>query len=112
MVRFLENPEEYDTAPFIDLMDSKISEILLLNNALSEKEKALQIAPAYLIKTMRGGAGGGGGGGGMQEAGNDRQEAMELAVARGLSLQDQRGGGDFDEEDEMQAAMQASLMQQ
>lgn len=105
MVRFLEDPEEYDTAPFIDLMDAKIGEIMLLNGALAEKEKALQLTPAYIIKTMRGGAGGGGGAGGMQEA-------MELAVARGLSLQDQRGGGGFDEEDEMQAAMQASLMQQ
>lgn len=100
MVRFLDDPEEYDTAPFIRKMDSKIAEIVVLNAALADKEKTLQLAPAYLLKSMRGAAGGQG-------------HEMDMAVAR--SLQDAHGGGGgagfADDDDQLQAALQASMQQ-
>ena len=97
MVRFLDDPEEYDTAPFISKMDSKIAEILVLNQALAEKEKQLQVTPAYLMKSMRGPQG---------------AHEMDMAVARGLSLQDTHGGAGFADDDaQLQAALQASMQQ-
>lgn len=112
MVRFLEDPEEYDTTPFIDAMDQRIRDVASLSDKLAEVERDLQLTPAYL---MRSGALGGGGGGGGRGGDSDLAKALSMseqehmgggAVGRGR----QQYGGDDDEE--MKMAMEASLMQQ
>jgi len=108
MVHFLDDPEEYDDGACIARLDGRIQEITALNAALAERERELQVSPAYLMRVMRGGGGGGAG-----PAGND---AMDMAMARGLSLHDADvqsfGGAQFAEDDDLQRAMQQSLMDQ
>ena len=114
MVHFLEAPEEYDSASVIARMNGKIEEIMALNAALAEREKQLQLTPAYIMRTMQGRNGGGGG-----ATGN---EAMDAAMARSLSLNEfetgragvgfGRAGPAFDEDDDLKAAVAASMMEQ
>lgn len=102
MVQFLDDPEEYDTTPFIDAMDARIGDVAALSEKLSEVEKRLQLTPAYLIKSGHVGGGRGGGGGG-----------DDMAYARALSAQEQYDAGGYDrEDDELKRAMEASLMHQ
>ena len=115
MVHFLEAPEEYDSAAVVARMNGKIEEIMSLNAALAEREKQLQLTPAYIMRTMQGRNGGGGGG----ATGN---EAMDAAMARSLSLNEferghvgvgfGRAGPAFDEDDDLKAAVAASMMEQ
>ena len=113
MVRFLEDPEEYDTTPFIDSMDARIKDVAQLSDKLAEVERELQLTPAYILRS--GVLGGGGRGGG----------DVDIALAKALSMseQDSHGGGGgvssgaggrrgYEEEDEMKRALEASLMQQ
>lgn len=109
MVTFLEEPEEYDSASVIARMNGKIEEIMALNGALAEREKQLQLTPAYIMRTMQGRNGAGSG-----------NEAMDAAMARSLSLNESIGGAAFgsagpafaDEDDDLKAAMTASMMEQ
>ena len=106
MVRFLEDPEEYDTTPFIDAMDGRIKDVAGLSDKLTEIERELQLTPAYI---MRSGALGGGGGGGRGDS------DINFAKAISLSEMEHGGGGrgrQSAEDEEMELAMRQSLMQQ
>jgi hypothetical protein len=111
MVQFLDDPQEYDDSACIARLDARIKEITSLNAALAQRERDLQVTPAYLLRVMRTTGGGAGS--------LPSNEAMDMAMARGLSLHDAQdpfgggfGGGISVEDDDLQRAMQQSLQDQ
>lgn len=99
MVEFLDDPEEYDTTPFIDAMDSRIQDVTILSKKLAQVEKELQLTPAYILRSgiLSSRAGGAGG-----------ASAASASADMDTATFDDR----YDEEDaDLKMAMQASLMQ-
>lgn len=99
-MRFLDDPEEYDSSHFIQSMDRRINDVATLTRKLAEVEKELQLKPAYILKSgiLRGQRTGG--------TGMGASESDDIALARALSV-----SGEMEDED-LKMAMEASLMTQ
>lgn len=114
MVRFLDDPEEHDDSAFVTRMDARIGEITALNTALAERERELQLTPAYLLRVMRataGGSGGSGGGG----SGGDMDLARELSLHSPADDAARTAFAPYaaaDDDDDMQRAIEQSRMEQ
>jgi COP9 signalosome complex subunit 3 len=69
MVQFLENPEDYDTSQQVNILDSKIQEVIGLSEKLKSVEKSIVLTNKYIVRTTQGlvqnVASGGGGPGGL-----------------------------------------------